>query len=71
MVVASKMSVRNSTLPLMPVGVPVRLQCSVSENTRSMRAVWVCSGSGLTWRSPNFSAAGWLFCQASITWIRG
>ena len=77
MLAASNTSVRNSTAPPIPAGSPASLHCSASENVRSMRAVWVSAGSGVTCRSPNANpAAGSLvcpgrFCQANITCTSG
>ncbi|CNJ05008.1 Uncharacterised protein [Mycobacterium tuberculosis] len=61
MLAASNTSVRNSTVPSMPV------ECSVSENTKSIRAVWVSIGIGVARASPRRSSPGVLLCQASIT----
>ena len=77
MLAASNTSVRNSTVPPIPAGSPASVQRSASENTRSIRAVWVSTGSGVTCTSPKASpAAGSLscpgrFCQANITWTSG
>ena len=78
MLAASNTSVRNSTVPPIPAGSPESVKCSDSENIRSMRAVRVSAGSGVTCTSPMASpAAGSLlscpakFCQANITWISG
>ena len=77
MLAASNTSVRNSTVPPIPAGAPASLHRSTSENTKSMRAVWVSAGSGVTSTSPNASpAAGSLsgpgrFCQADITCTSG
>ena len=77
MLAASNTSVRNSTAPPIPAGSPASVQRSASENVRSMRAVWVSAGNGVTRRSPNASpAAGSLvcpgrFCQANITCTSG
>ena len=77
MLAASNTSVRNSTAPPIPAGSPASLQRSANENDRSMRAVWVSTGIGVTCRSPKVNpAAGSLvplgrFCQANITWTSG
>ncbi|BBY44251.1 hypothetical protein MCEL_25460 [Mycolicibacterium celeriflavum] len=44
MVSGSKTSLRNSTDPEIPAGSAVSVHCSDSEKDRSMRAVWVCTG---------------------------
>ena len=73
MLAASNTSVRNSTSPEIPAGSPASLQRSAKENVRSMRAVRVSTGSGVTCRSPKPNpAAGSLscpakFCQANNT----
>ena len=46
MLAASNTSVRNSTSPPIPAGSPLSVQRSASENVRSIRAVWVSTGSG-------------------------
>ena len=77
MLAVSNTSVRNSTVPPIPAGSPAWVQRSANENDRSMRAVWVSTGSGVTCRSPKPSpAAGSLvcpgkFCQANITCTSG
>ena len=69
-------SVRNSTVPPIPAGSPASVQRSASENTKSMRAVWVSTASGVTCTSAKLSpAAGWWcqerFCQPNITCTSG
>jgi hypothetical protein len=77
MLAASNTSVRNSTVPPIPAGSPAWLQRSASENTKSMRAVWVSAGSGVTSTSPNANPAAassscpGRFCQANITCTSG
>ena len=77
MLAASNTSVRNSTVPPIPAGSPASLQRSAKENVRSMRAVWVSTGIGVTCRSPKANpAAGHCpatakFCQANITCTSG
>ncbi len=55
MLAASNTSVRNSTAPPIPAGSPVLLQRSANENDRSTRAVRVCTGSGVSCRSPSIN----------------
>ena len=75
MLAASNTSVRNSTAPPIPAGSPASVQDSPIENARSVRAVRVSSGRGVSSRSPKVNpATGPLvcqFCQASITWTSG
>ncbi|PQM44320.1 hypothetical protein C1Y40_05521 [Mycobacterium talmoniae] len=75
MLAASKTSVRNSTSPPMPPGSPATVKRSVSENAKSIRAVWVSTGSDVTCRSsrasPATGSAPCQFCQASITCTNG
>ena len=80
MLSASNTSVRNSTVPPIPAGSPASVQRSPREKVRSMRAVWVSTGIGVTCRSPKASpASGSLgsplcpgkFCQANITCTSG
>ena len=52
---ASYTSVRNSTVPPMPAARPSAVQRSPRENVRSMRAVLVSTGIGVTCRSPRAS----------------
>jgi hypothetical protein len=67
MLSASNTSVRNSTAPPIPAGSPALVQRSLRENTKSMRAVWVSAGSGVTCRSPTANpAAGSLLCQGTF-----
>ena len=74
---ASNTSVRNSTVPSIPAGSPASVQRSASENARSMRAVWVSTGSGVTCRSPKANPAAASsscqekFCQPNNTWTSG
>ena len=73
MLAASNTSVRNSTAPPIPAGSPASVKRSARENVKSMRAVWVSTGSGVTCRSPKASPAAGpsccpaKFCQANIT----
>ncbi|CAM4477040.1 hypothetical protein MYBA111488_24885 [Mycobacterium basiliense] len=75
MLAASNTSVRNSTVPPIPAGSPASLHRSPRYNVRSIRAVWVSTGSELTAKSPKTNPAtgsrSCQFCQASITWING
>ncbi len=77
MLSASNTSVRNSTMPPMPAGAPSSSHRSARENTRSMRATWVSTGSGVTRTSPSSSPAAGpsccqgRFCQANTTWTSG
>ncbi|BBZ39891.1 hypothetical protein MCNS_29540 [Mycobacterium conspicuum] len=74
---ASNTSVRNSTAPPIPAGSPVSVKRSLSENTKSIRAVCASIGTEVARRSPKgIPATGSLpsaaeFCQASTTWISG
>ncbi|VAZ63878.1 hypothetical protein LAUMK7_05720 [Mycobacterium kansasii] len=74
---ASNTSVRNSTAPPIPAGAPASVNCSANENAKSIRAVWVSTGIGVTCRSPKTKPEAGLspcpakFCQATITWTRG
>ena len=55
---ASKTSVRNSTVTSSPAGSPPSSHRSPSENARSMRAVSVSTGKGVTCRSPSARPGG-------------
>ncbi|GLE53891.1 hypothetical protein ATCCBAA256_34530 [Mycobacterium montefiorense] len=59
---ASNTSVRYSTIPQMPPGSPLWVQRSVSENDKSIRAVWLSIGSGVARTSPKARSAGSVFC---------
>ncbi|BCZ24641.1 hypothetical protein MTY59_44960 [Mycobacterium senriense] len=50
-------SVRYSAVTAMPARCPASVKRSASENVRSMRAVSVCTGIGVTCRSPSASPA--------------
>ncbi|SKV39054.1 Uncharacterised protein [Mycobacteroides abscessus subsp. abscessus] len=78
MLAGSKTSVRNSTVPPIPAGSPLRVRCSAREKLRSMRAVWVSASIGVTSKSPSASpgpdeplSCPGTFCQPSATWING
>ncbi len=77
MLAASNTSVRNSTTPAIPAAAPASPHHSAKESDRSIRAVPVSSGIGVTCRSPKADAAAasptfrCRFRQANITWTSG
>ena len=76
MVLVSNMSVRNSTVPLIPAGSPASVKCS-SQGECQVHA----GGVGVYWHRgelhiPQHQTGGRVmspakFCQANITWMRG
>ena len=71
MLAASNTSVRNSTAAPIPACSPSSVQRSESEIDKSIRAVWVSTGSVVTCTSSKVSFAGGFSCRASNTWTNG
>lgn len=71
MLAGSNTSVRYSTVPEIPAGVPVAVKHSVMENDKSIRAVWVSIGRAVARTSPSAGSAGDEFCQPNMTCTSG